>query len=155
IDFISTMNTDRVAEWNMWYHVLNCGYRVRASGETDFPCITGERVGLGRVYAKGGGKIGFGKGGKGNGGGRSYVSDGTAHLMDFVASEGERTVEMGVKGSEMRLAKPGKVRLTALAAVRAGGAGKVAVEAVVNGYPVEQKEIVADGTVQKVSFDVA
>ena len=32
-----------------WYHTLNCGYTCRISGETDFPCIYGERVGLGRV----------------------------------------------------------------------------------------------------------
>ncbi|MFO0883411.1 MAG: hypothetical protein U0894_04370 [Pirellulales bacterium] len=36
----------------MWYHVLNCDLRVRVSGETDFPCISGERVGMGRVYVK-------------------------------------------------------------------------------------------------------
>jgi len=34
LDFISAMDTDRVAEWNMWYHTLNCGYRIRVSGET-------------------------------------------------------------------------------------------------------------------------
>ena len=32
----------------MWYHTLNGGFRTRVSGETDFPCIYGERVGLGR-----------------------------------------------------------------------------------------------------------
>ncbi len=46
VDFISTMNSDRTAEFNMWYHVLNCGFPVRASGETDFPCMSGERVGM-------------------------------------------------------------------------------------------------------------
>ncbi|HMJ90810.1 MAG TPA: CehA/McbA family metallohydrolase, partial [Candidatus Acidoferrum sp.] len=48
IDFTSTVDTDPYAELNMWYHSLNAGFRVRASGETDFPCIYGERVGLGR-----------------------------------------------------------------------------------------------------------
>ncbi len=33
-------------------HALNCGFRTRISGETDFPCIYGERVGLGRVYVR-------------------------------------------------------------------------------------------------------
>src|SRR5205814_3443256 len=42
IDFISTVDTSPIAELNMWYHTLNCGYRTRASGETDFPCIYGE-----------------------------------------------------------------------------------------------------------------
>ena len=36
VDFISTMNTPRVEEWNMWYHVLNAGFRI-SGGETDFP----------------------------------------------------------------------------------------------------------------------
>jgi hypothetical protein len=52
VDFISTVDTDPFAELNMWYHSLNVGFRVRASGETDFPCIYGERVGMGRSYVK-------------------------------------------------------------------------------------------------------
>src|SRR5262249_35146507 len=39
-DFISSMNTPRVAEWNCWYHLLNCGFPLKVSGETDFPCIS-------------------------------------------------------------------------------------------------------------------
>ena len=39
-------------EMNIWYHTLNCGFTTRISGETDFPCIYGERVGLGRAYVK-------------------------------------------------------------------------------------------------------
>src|SRR5262249_39498564 len=39
-DFISAMDTNRVPEWNCWYHILNCGYPLKVSGETDFPCIT-------------------------------------------------------------------------------------------------------------------
>ena len=49
VDFISTVDTPYVWELNMWYHTLNCGFRTRASGETDFPCIYGERVGIGRL----------------------------------------------------------------------------------------------------------
>ena len=51
-DFISTVDTPAVWELNIWYHTLNCGFTTRISGETDFPCIYGERVGLGRVYVK-------------------------------------------------------------------------------------------------------
>ncbi|HEV3486342.1 MAG TPA: CehA/McbA family metallohydrolase, partial [Vicinamibacterales bacterium] len=50
VDFISTADTPYVHELNIWYHTLNCGYRTRVSGETDFPCITDERVGGGRSY---------------------------------------------------------------------------------------------------------
>ena len=39
-------------EWNCWYHIMNCGFPLKVSGETDFPCITGSRVGQGRVYVQ-------------------------------------------------------------------------------------------------------
>jgi hypothetical protein len=49
-DFISAMDTERIQEWNSWYHVLNCGYPLKVSGETDFPCMSSRHVGQGRVY---------------------------------------------------------------------------------------------------------
>ncbi len=49
-DFMSSMDTARIPEWNMWYHVLNCGFPLKVSGETDFPCMSGNAVGQGRVY---------------------------------------------------------------------------------------------------------
>ena len=36
VDFISTVDTPAVWELNIWYHTLNCGFRTRISGETDF-----------------------------------------------------------------------------------------------------------------------
>ena len=51
-DFISAMNTGRVGEWNTWYHLMNCGFPLKVSGETDFPCMSGTRVGQGRVYVR-------------------------------------------------------------------------------------------------------
>ena len=51
-DFISAVDTPSVWELNIWYHTLNCGYTCRISGETDFPCIYGDKVGLGRAYVK-------------------------------------------------------------------------------------------------------
>jgi hypothetical protein len=48
VDSISAVDTPFVHEPNIWYHTLNCGYRTRIGGETDFPCITDERVGAGR-----------------------------------------------------------------------------------------------------------
>src|SRR5206468_12058681 len=50
--FISAMDTDRIREWNAWYHLMNCGFPVKASGETDFPCMSGTRVGQGRSYVQ-------------------------------------------------------------------------------------------------------
>ena len=51
-DVISAVDTPYAWELNPWYHTLNVGYRTRISGETDFPCIYGERVGLGRSYVR-------------------------------------------------------------------------------------------------------
>ena len=34
---------------------------MKLSGETDFPCIYGDRVGLGRIYAKADGPLTFEK----------------------------------------------------------------------------------------------
>jgi hypothetical protein len=154
IDFLATMNSDRTAEWNLWYHVLNCGYRTRVSGETDFPCMTGERVGLGRSYVKLDGPPGFERWVDGLRAGRSYVSDGTVHLLDLRASsaDADRRVELGVDGSELRLDRGGEVEVQVrVAALKADGTD-VPIELVVNGLPVERKSVRADGTPRDLTF---
>jgi hypothetical protein len=87
-DFISAMDTPRIAEWNMWYHLLNCGFPLKVSGETDFPCMSGERVGQGRVYVRLGkrDRVDFKEWCAGLGLGRSYVSDGFAHAPGFTVN---------------------------------------------------------------------
>jgi hypothetical protein len=45
VDFFSAGDTPAPWELNMYYHTLNCGFKTRLSGETDFPCITDARVG--------------------------------------------------------------------------------------------------------------
>ncbi|WP_020476320.1 CehA/McbA family metallohydrolase [Zavarzinella formosa] len=152
IDFISTMDTDRTAEWNMWYHVLNCGFRTRASGETDFPCITGERVGLGRVYAKVDGKLDFDRWVQSIADGRSYISDGTTHLMDFTATSNEIKLEVGTKGSEVKLEKPGEITFTVKAASWKPLAKTADVELVVNGRPLSKQALPTDGKVHDLTF---
>ncbi|HQU45311.1 MAG TPA: CehA/McbA family metallohydrolase [Pirellulales bacterium] len=101
-DFISAVDTPIVWELNIWYHTLNCGYRARISGETDFPCIYGERVGLGRSYVKLGGQAGqsldYDAWVNGIRDGRSYVGDGLSHLIDFRVSDGDRTLRVGEAG---------------------------------------------------------
>ena len=94
VDFISTVDTPAPWELNIWYHTLNCGYRAKISGETDFPCIYGERVGLGRVYVKlADGQLDFDRWCEGIKQGRSYVTDGQSHLIDFrVDDRGARRV---------------------------------------------------------------
>ena len=90
-DFISAVDTPIVWELSIWYHTLNCGYTTRISGETDFPCGSGERVGIGRSYVKPDSgpamdaetPLDFDRWIEGICDGRSYCSDGLSHLFDF------------------------------------------------------------------------
>ncbi|XZE53539.1 CehA/McbA family metallohydrolase [Planctomycetaceae bacterium SH139] len=154
VDFISAMNTERVAEWNMWYHVLNCGFRVAVSGETDFPCMTGERVGVGRVYAQVDDELTFDKWVQAIATGRSYVSDGFCHLLDFVAVEDASgaTARLGIERSEVKLEAPEEVTFSANGAGLIEGKREVLAELIVNGYPVATKSLKVDGLTQDISF---
>ncbi len=113
-DFISTVDTPSIWELNIWYHTLNCGMRTRISGETDFPCIYGEKVGLGRVYVKllPEESLTFDNWVRGLADGRSYCGDGKSHIFDFRVND----VSMGEPGSnnnisELVLEKPDKVKV--------------------------------------------
>ncbi len=180
VDFISTVDTPAPWELNIWYHTLNCGFRTRISGETDFPCIYGERVGLGRVYVKlDDDKLDFDRWCEGIKQGRSYVSDGKAHLVDFRLDD----VAVGEAGSERKLSSPGNVKVSARVAAylepeltpaiearrsrpleakpywdveraRVAQTRTVPVEVIVNGLPVASQTIPADGSFQDVTFDV-
>ena len=176
VDFISAVDTPYVWELNIWYHTLNCGYRARLSGETDFPCIYGERVGLGRIYCGLDGELDFDRYCEAIRSGRSYVGDGRSHLVDFRAGD----VEVGRGASELHLKSSGTVRLTAKAAAylpeerspdlrgvpysqkpywhieraRQGDGRNVRLEAMVNGEVAASKELLANGSWNDVSFDV-
>ncbi len=114
VDFISAMDTARIQEWNMWYHLLNSGFSLKVSGETDFPCMSGARVGQGRTYVQLGkvDRIDFVAWSAGLAQGRSYVSDGYAHALDL-------TVDGKPPGSEIRLASPATVTIKAKVAFAA------------------------------------
>jgi hypothetical protein len=114
VDFISAGNTSHLAELNIWYHTLNVGFRTRLSGETDFPCLTGERVGVGRTYAKIDGRLSYRGFVDAIRAGRSYVSDGQSHLMDFTVDG----VAVGSQGSEVRRPLAGRVRVSVKVAAR-------------------------------------
>jgi hypothetical protein len=176
VDFISTVDTPYVWELNMWYHTLNVGFRTRISGETDFPCIYGERVGLGRSYVKLPGKLDYDTWCEGIRSGRNYVSDGKSHLIDFQVNDRV----MGDNGSEVALKEPGKVRVQLKVSARLEekadatmkkrrynekpywdverarieGTRQVPVEILVNGYPVATQKIEADGSMRDLSFDI-
>jgi hypothetical protein len=160
-DFISAMDTQRVPEWNCWYHIMNCGLPLKASGETDFPCISGSRVGQGRVYVQLGkiDRIDFASWCEGLAKGRSYVSDGYAHALDFRVG--------GVPtGGELKIDQPGTVKVTARVAfaremplgTAVGGSmpqgSNRQVELVVNGKVVADKIIPADDKVHEIEFQI-
>ncbi|MET0646842.1 MAG: CehA/McbA family metallohydrolase, partial [Pyrinomonadaceae bacterium] len=177
VDFISAADTPAVWELNVWYHALNSGFRTRIAGETDFPCIYGERVGMGRSYVQLGGALDYDAWVRGLRDGRSYVSDGRSHLLDFKVDG----LAAGTEGSELRLDAPRRVRVTARVAAllaaepdeavrgrrpdqtpywdleraRIGNSREVPLEVVVNGRAVARKVIVADGSLREVAFDLA
>ena len=174
VDFISTVDTPYPWELNIWYHTLNAGYRTRISGETDFPCIYGERVGLGRSYVKLPARWSYEDWCEGIRAGRNYVGDGRSHLMDFQAD----SVVMGEQGSTLRLdtGRPVVFRVQAAARLdpeplpgirerkfneqpywhieraRIGSGRKVPVELVENGVTVARMDIEADGSLQPLAF---
>src|SRR5262249_22613495 len=160
-DFISAMDTVRVPEWNCWYHIMNCGFPLKASGETDFPCISGSRVGEGRVYVQLGkvDRIDFAAWAKGLAEGRSYVSDGYAHALQF-------TVDGKPAGDKVNLAKAGNVEVKAKVAFASsiplgtakGGAAPPGetrlVEVIVNGKVAASKEVAADDREHDLMFTI-
>ena len=176
VDFISAVDTPSVWELNVWYHTLNAGFRTRISGETDFPCIYDDKVGLGRSYVKLD-KLTYRGWIEGIRDGRNYVSDGMSHLIDFKVNG----VELGTNGSEVRLNGGGNARVELKAAAmldefpdpkfhnlrydekpywhveraRIPGRREVAVELIVNGLPVATKNLPADGQVYDLEFDVS
>ena len=183
-DFISAMDTARIPEWNTWYHLLNCGYLLKLSGETDFPCMSSRRVGQGRVYVQLGKvkDVDFSAWCAGIAAGRSYVSDGYAHATSFTvnsnapgtddvaltapadvvietsvafAPEQPRAVAYGT------LLPPSGSRMVGdtvnLHAPRDTGfvvGGERLVEIVVNGQVAAAQQVAADGKQHKLRFEV-
>ena len=112
--FISAVDTPAIWELNIWYHTLNCGFRARISGETDFPCIYGDKVGLGRVYVKldENQPLDFDSWIHGVKDGRSYCGDGMSHILDLkVGDVAVGEAGSGGKISQLDLANPGKVKV--------------------------------------------
>jgi len=175
VDFLSMVDTPHLWELNIWYHTLNVGFRTRISGETDFPCIYGEKVGLGRSYVKLPTKWTYEDWCEGIRAGNNYVSDGRSHLLDFKVN----ATALGERGSEMKLSAPGLVKVTAKVAAylnpqpnpvikaspqsakpywdieraRIGESREVPVELIVNGQVVATKRIAADGKLVDMAFE--
>ena len=126
VDFLSMVDTPYAWELNIWYHTLNVGFRTRISGETDFPCIYGEKVGLGRSYVKLPEKWTYEDWCEGIRVGNNYVSDGKSHIMDFDVDDFLLASRRGFEGrvrvrpdrSELRSEKASRVQVTAKVAAR-------------------------------------
>ncbi|WP_353722706.1 CehA/McbA family metallohydrolase [Dyadobacter sp. 676] len=177
VDFYSAGDTPAPWELNMYYHTLNCGFKTRLSGETDFPCITDARVGQARSYFKPRNGMDYDGYVEALRLGRSYVSDGKSHIMDFKVNG----VEAGAGESELVLRSAATVKVTAKLAAylpekqdstgekiaktpvtekpywdiersRIGKSRNVRVELIFNGVPVDTVEIPADGKINDVQF---
>jgi hypothetical protein len=183
-DFISAMDTRRIQEWNTWYHILNCGFPLKVSGETDFPCMSSRRVGQGRVYVQldPGTPLDFAAWCENLAKGRSYVSDGFAHALDFKANghapgldalklpaggtvsitakvafapQTPETVAQGVLIPREGLRLVGDtVELHGPRTDRLVTGGKRLVEIVMNGQPVASANVPADGRLHELKFDI-
>lgn len=183
-DFISAMDTARIPEWNTWYHLMNCGFPLKVSGETDFPCMSSRRVGQGRVYVHLGDvrQLDFPTWCNALAKGRSYVSDGYAHALNFTvngARPGEQQVELAKSGSVTVNAEVAFAPSTPLAvaygtlsptigrrmlgdtvqlhAPRSADTvkgGERLVELIVNGQAVASQAVPADGKRHALKFDV-
>ncbi|HTF28537.1 MAG TPA: CehA/McbA family metallohydrolase, partial [Flavitalea sp.] len=177
IDFYSAGDTPAPWELNMWYHTLNCGFRTRLSGETDFPCIFDERVGIARSYFKATAPLNYEKYIDAIKNGKSYVSDGRSHLIDFSVNGRE----MGEGKSQLDLSAPSVVKVKAKAVAmlpemqseegveiasrsldkspywhieraRMGRSRNVAVELIFNGRPVDSTIVSANGKWNELEF---
>lgn len=177
IDFYSAGDTPAPWELNMYYHTLNCGFKTRLSGETDFPCITDARVGQARSYFKPKNAMDYDSYVEAIRLGRSYVSDGKSHIMDFKVNG----IEAGTGESEVTLKSPGSLKVTAQVAAylpekqdstgskiaqtaitekpywdiersRVGQSRTVRAELIWNGVPVDTVEVQANGQLNDISF---
>lgn len=115
-DFISAVDTPAIWELNIWYHTLNCGMTTRISGETDFPCIYGDRVGLGRIYVQldDDQELNYDNWIAGLKQGRSYCGDGLSHILDLKVNDlgvGQKT-NADAEPSRLDIAAPETVNVT-------------------------------------------
>jgi hypothetical protein len=177
VDFFSLGDTPAPWELNMWYHVLNSGFKTRLSGETDFPCVYDERVGLARSYFKTDGPMSYDNYVDALKKGRGYVSDGGSHISHFSANG----VEVGTNNSELSIKSPQTLKIKATVAAylnpqqdergaaiaqrrlteqpywhieraRIATSQKVKVELIMNGKPVASSDVTADGKLNDVTF---
>ncbi|MBU3004249.1 CehA/McbA family metallohydrolase [Paraglaciecola arctica] len=178
VDLYGVGDTVPSQELNTWYHALNSGFRTRLVGESDFPCISHEKIGVSRGYAKLDKNLNFDNYIQQMENGRSYVSDGRSHIID-VYVEGK---ELGIDNSEVHLTKNKNITIQAkvsaylpkqqnelglfiansspqrqpawdIERARLAQTREVYVELIVNGVPVDTQIIEANGDWNDVKFN--
>jgi hypothetical protein len=173
VDFYSAGDTYLTNELNMYYHTLNCGFKTRLSGETDFPCISDLRVGLARSYFKSDKSVNYDDYVAAIKSGRSYVTEGRAHLMNFSVNgnevgtnnselkfQGNQTLDINVDVAaylppvtDSNSLKPESNMINwSILFSRIGKTQNLPVELIVNGRPVDTTVITADGKIRKLNF---
>jgi hypothetical protein len=168
-DFLSGGQIGPKAELNIWYHLLNCGFRLAMLGETDYPCMSGERPGVGRSYVRLEHRptddAGYDAWISSLQKGRLYFGDGRSHFLEFKVqsrSSGEEDVVLNTAGTvvvEALVAARLKPQITPdtealrtaeygwhLERARIGTTREIPVEIVVNGVAIDTTTLVADGT---------
>jgi N-methylcarbamate hydrolase len=179
IDFISGCDTQPAAELNAWYHMLNCGFRLALIGETDYPCITRERPGVGRSYVRLEQRpmddAGYEAWIRNLQKGKLYCGDGRSHFLDFKVNgrrSGEEDLQLTKASGQMSIDALVAARLEPhvpediraikrngengwhLENARIGTTREVAVELIVNGVAVQKTRLLADGKPRAIQFKV-
>lgn len=179
VDFIGVGDTVPAAELNIWYHVLNSGFRPRIAGETDWPCIYDQAMGMARSYVKLDGPLSYADWCAGLAAGRSYISDGRAHFIEMRATAGAQKCAVGMGDLKLAAAAPVTIEAAVTARLeptptpateairrlattdkphwhleraRLGDSRSVSVELVVNGVAVEGRIVPADGVLRPIGF---
>jgi hypothetical protein len=180
IDFIGSAQEYPVYELNSWYHILNAGFDLVMMGETDYPCLFDERVGVGRTY------VPTDTAPRGDRGvetylasirdPRAYFGDGRSHFSQ-IEIDAQRTASGWsiATGQSLRISAVVRAWLhedpaSQVASIRhlppyagpawhierarVGDSRDVTVELIENGLPVAQTTFLADGQPQAITFDV-
>jgi TolB protein len=137
LDYLEVMGfSDHLITSEIWYRLLNCGFRIPAGAGTDaFPNFASLRgpAGLVRVFAHTGGPLDHGEFLTAIRRGRTFVTN--APLLEFALEEDSASARSGAAdiGDDVRLA-PGQHRLQARVSL-------------VSNVPLDHLEIVRNGSV--------
>lgn len=178
VDFLSGCDSSPIAELNVWYHMLNCGFRLAMVGKTDYPCISDERPGAGRNYVRlehlPEGDAGYEAWIRGLQQGQLYCGDGRSHFPDFKVNgmrNGQAHLQLDftqtvtVEALIAACLEPADARLIParraatvvgwnLERARIGTTRTIPVELVVNGIVSNESVLIADCTPRSIRFDM-